>query len=177
MVGMAIFKNDKMVGRISNDDALGYVFAMGNVTDSYIVVEDGASMAALHIRKMICKRKVLLRPDGGIQINLSLEGMIDLGELRGFSQSKALELVSQLQVLANQEVQDRILSAFEAAKELNADIFGFGTSVYRKYPKAWRDMEARWDELFQDINLSITADLKMRGTGQITQSLMEETQR
>ena len=71
--------------------------------------------------------------------------------------------------------RERILATFEVAQELQADIYGFGTSVYREYPRQWKEMKGNWDELFQQIELIVEVDLRLVNTGQIVQSLtMEE---
>lgn len=176
MIGMAVFKDMKMIGRLSNDDGLGYIWAMGKTEKSCVMLEDGPNMAVLHIPSLSCKRKVSMRPDGGVRVELQLSGGSNLTELRGFVQMKPPELLPHLEALGKKEIQERITSAFESAKALNADIFGFGATLYQHHPKQWEGIKDRWDELFADIELSIEVDLEVLGTGQIVQSLSMEEQ-
>lgn len=175
IIGMAVFKDDKMVGRLSNDDSLGYIWSLGDVEASNVVLTEGPNTAVLHISRLDCKRKVALRPDGGVRVELRLTGVSGIAELGGFGGTNPAELMPYLETLAKTEIRKRILSTFEIAKELRADIYGFGTSVYREYPRQWMEMEDNWDELFQQLELIVEVDLRLVSTGQIVQSLtMEE---
>lgn len=52
---------------------------------------------------------------------------------------------------------------------MNADVFGFGEAVRRKYPREWPQYEKMWEELFPvflDVRLEV--DAKIRRTGLIT---------
>lgn len=175
IIGMAVFKDDRMVGRLSNDDSLGYIWSLGNVRTSNVMLTEGTGTAVLHISRLDCKRKVALRPDGGVRVELHLTGISGIGELGGFGQTKPAELMPYLETLAKAEIRERVLATFEVAKELQADIYGFGTSVYHAYPRQWKEMEGNWDELFQQLELIVEVDLRLANTGQIVQSLtMEE---
>ncbi len=175
MIGMAVFKDDRMVGSLSNDDGLGYIWSLGHVKTSNVMLTDGPNKAVLHLSRLDCKRRVSLRPDGGVRVELDLSGIAGIAELIGFGNAQPKELVPYLETLAKTEIRQRILDTFEAAKALRADIFGFGVSVYRKYPKQWKDMEGDWDELFQQLELIVEVDLRLAGTGEIVQSVtMEE---
>lgn len=177
MIGMAVFKDDRMVGSLSNDDGLGYIWSLGHVKTSNVMLTDGPNKAVLHLSRLDCKRRVSLRPDGGVRVELDLSGIAGIAELIGFGNAQPKELVPYLETLAKTEIRQRILDTFEAAKALRADIFGFGVSVYRKYPKQWKDMEGDWDELFQQLELIVEVDLRLAGTGQIVQSVTMEENR
>ena len=175
IIGMAVFKDDRMVGSLSNDDSLGYIWSLGNVKASNVALTEGPNKAMLHISRLDCKRKVALRPDGGVRVELHLTGGASIAELNGFAQTKPTELMPYLESLAKAEIRERILAAFEAAKALRADIYGFGASVYREYPRQWKEMESNWDELFQQLELIVEVDLRLVSTGEIVQSVtMEE---
>lgn len=176
ITGMAVFKGDKMIGRISNDDSLGYIWALKKTKKSNLVLGEGPDMAVLHMPTLGCKRKVTLRPDGGISVALKLKGTANLIELRGFAEMAPKELIPLLEEMGREAIKGKIMGTFESAKALNADIFGFGATVYQRYPRQWKEqgMEANWDALFQDIDLSVEVDLNLFGTGQIVQSLQME---
>ncbi|MEA4970700.1 MAG: Ger(x)C family spore germination protein [Candidatus Pelethousia sp.] len=175
IIGMAVFKDDRMVGRLSNDDSLGYIWSLGKVKNSNVMLTEGTNTAVLHLSRLDCNRKVSLRPDGGVRVELHLTGISSIAELSGFGQTKLADLMPYLETLSKAEIRERILATFEISKELRADIYGFGTSVYRAYPRQWKEMEGNWDELFRQLELIVEVDLQLVSTGQIVQSLtMEE---
>jgi spore germination protein KC len=176
MAGMAIFHDDKMIGRLSNDETLGYIWSFGDVKKCNFEITDNSSRATLHINTLDCKRELTLRPDGGVEVALSINSVIGIGELHGFEELKPSELLKYLENLAQEEIKKKITDCFKTAQHLNADIFGYCTTVYQKYPKQWNEMKDRWDEIFSDIDLSVQVKVTIPGTGQIVQSLeMEET--
>ena len=139
-------------------------------------MEAGSSLgkAVFHIIKLDCKREITLRSDEGVRVELSVNATLNLGELSGFTGLSSDELLLYLVRLAEEEIQRKITDSFETVRGLNADIYGFGTSVHRKYPKEWMTMKGRWDAIFPDIEFSVKARVNIPGTGQIIQSLEME---
>ncbi len=173
--GMAVFHDDKMIGRLSNEEALGYIWSFGGVKSSNIEVRDGASRAGLYVAKLDCKREVTLRPDGGVRVSLTIDSVVQPAEVYGFKDMTPPELLQHLEYLAQEEIKNRIAECYMIARSMSADIFGFCTIVYKQYPKEWSQMKDRWDEVFADIDLNVEATVNIPATGQIVQSLeMEE---
>ena len=172
---MAVFKGDRMIGRLSNDEALGYIWSFGDVKRCNFEVTDSSSMAVLHITRLDCERNVTLRQDGGVRVDLTINALAGIAELSGFQGTEPSELLKHLENLAEEEIKAKIANCLAVAQGLDADIFEFGTMVYQKYPRQWESMRERWDELFRNIDLSVQVKVSIRETGQIVQSLeMEE---
>lgn len=171
ITGMAVFKGDKMISRLSNDETLGYIWAMGNVKQCEVVTSTDLGKAVFQIIKLNCKRDVTIRKDGGVGVALSIKATLSIGEISGFSEMTSEELMPYLAKIAQEEIKRKIVNSFETARRLNTDIYGFGTSVYRKYPKEWRNMKDYWDEIFPDTELSVQVKVHIPVTGQITQPL------
>ena len=51
---------------------------------------------------------------------------------------------------------------------MKADIVGFAEEFYRKYPKQWKKIENRWDELFSEVEVNINVEAHIRRQGYIT---------
>lgn len=174
MAGMAIFKGDKMIGRLTNDETLGYIWSFGNVQRCNFEVEDDSSRAVLRITNLDCKREVTLREDGGVRVFLSINSVLGVGELQGFKGMEPPELLKHLENLAQEEIKKTIIDCFMTAQNLNADIFGYCTMVYQKYPNQWNQMKNRWNEIFSNINFDVQVKVTIPATGQIVQSLEME---
>jgi spore germination protein KC len=175
LTGMAVFKGERMIGRLSNDETLGYIWSFGDVKECNFEVTDASSKAVLHIAHLDCEREVTLRQDGGVSVALTVNAVVGIGELSGFRGMKPPELLKHLEKMAEEEIKKKITTCFSAAQSLNADIFGYCTTVYQKYPQQWNSMKDQWDTIFPNIDLSVQAKVRIPGTGQIVQSLeMEE---
>jgi germination protein, Ger(x)C family len=172
--GMAVFRGDRMVGRLNVDESAGYAWSMGKVKQATMEVGSDQGKAVYHIAALNCRREVTLRPDGGVRVALSADATLDLDELSGFDKMTSDALMSELMKTAQEEIQRKITGSFDEARRLDADIYGFGTSVYRKYPKEWKTMKNQWDKIFPNIELSVQAKVRISATGQIGHSLEME---
>ena len=156
---------------MNNDETLGYVWSMGNVRDSVLEAGTDSGKAVFRMQKLDCIRNVSLREDGGVKVELSVKATLNIVELSRFDKMAADEWMPRLIQMAQDEIRQKITVSFEAARRLDADIYGFGTSVHRKYPKQWRAMKDRWDKIFPDIELNVQAKVRIPGIGQIGRSL------
>jgi spore germination protein KC len=172
--GFAVFKNGEMIGRISNDEVLGYVYAMGDVKQYGVMADSDLGRAVFHIVKLDTKRDVTLRPDGGVRVTLSVDATLNVGELRGFNGMTPEDLMPYLVNLAQNKIRQRIAGTYRTTQALDADIYGIGTSVHREYPKEWKELKNRWDELFPDTELDVQVKVHIPATGQIVKSLEME---
>lgn len=172
--GFAVFKDGKMIGHLNNDKVLGYVWAMGNVKQCDVVVDNDLGRAVFQIIKLDSTRSITLRPDGGVRVTLSVDATLSIGELRGFNEKPFKDLMPYLIDLAQSEIRWKITDTYETAQALNADIYEIGTSVHRGYPKEWKKLKNRWNELFPDTELDVQVKVHIPTTGQIVKSLEME---
>jgi len=73
--------------------------------------------------------------------------------------------------MINQEVERRCRNSVVRAKEMRADIFGFGDKIHRTYPQVWKDIESRWEDIFPHIDVDIKAEFSVEHSGLIDKSL------
>lgn len=172
--GLAVFQGDKMVGRLDNDETMGYLWALGKVRQGDVAAEDDQGRAAFSILRLNTDRKTALRPDGGVKVTLDVEAILRVGELQGFAQTPLEELRPALTALAQKQIKKQILDTAERARELGTDIYGFGRSVHTEHPGEWKELEGRWDELFQDLELDVQVKVQVPEPGQIIQTLEME---
>ncbi|MDR1630617.1 MAG: Ger(x)C family spore germination protein [Oscillospiraceae bacterium] len=174
-VGMGIFKGDKLVGRLDNDQSLGYIWAMGDVSQFNVKVQEGIDKAILHVSKLKTKREVTISDDGVVKVKLSMEGGASIAEMEGFGNMTPQNLIPHLKDLAQEEMKQTVTEAFQISQGLNADMLAISATLEQRHPKKWEKIKDRWDEIYPTIELTVDANLKILGTGQIIQSLeMEE---
>jgi len=53
------------------------------------------------------------------------------------------------------------MAAFDKSIEINADIFGFGEMLHKKYSKEWKTLKDNWDEIYPTIKLNINVETKI----------------
>lgn len=173
--GMAVFKDDKMIGKLTKDETLGYLLSYGDVTNIDLNVREDQDRAVLNILKLQCKRQIILNSDGSVKAELKIDTTLNLSESHGFKQFMPTDLLKHLERLAQEKIKQAIMGTLTKAKELKSDVFGFCTMVHKYHPKEWEKMKDRWDDIFTDMILDIEVKAEISGTGQIAESLeMEE---
>jgi spore germination protein KC len=73
--------------------------------------------------------------------------------------------------MAQDKIKQKIIDCFNTCKELKTDTLGIGTSIYRKYPKEWKEMKGQWNDMLQDIDFDVQVKIHIPETGQTLQSL------
>ena len=175
--GMAVFRDDVLVGHLDNTLTLGYILASGKVKEEDFNVSLEQGGATIQIIKSQCKTSIALEKDGSVTVSLKIESKVTANELHGFKNMTVEQVSPLLQKAAAEEINKLIGMCFEKTQELNTDIYGIGAAVHRKYPKQWKTMENKWDQIYPKTKLSTDVEVILTGTGRISESLaMKENQ-
>lgn len=175
--GLAIFKEDRMVGVLDNEQARGYVWAMGSVQHSAVIVKTDLGVATLNIVQLGTQRELALLPTGNLHVTLSVNAILEIGELNGFADVTPNALMPHLVEAAQDQIRRQILGTFEIARALEADIYQFGVSFHRKYPKLWKEMKDAWGGHFAQTQLDVRVKAGLPAMGQTVVSLEMQEER
>jgi spore germination protein KC len=168
MTGTAVFKGDKMVGRLDQMEGRGLLWVQGKIKSGIIEVQDPkGDLVSLEIIRAGSKITPVLQ-DGKIIMKVEITEEGNIGEYTGSENLSDTSMIAFLEQKKTEAIRDEILAAFEKARELDADIFGFGNVIYQRHPKVWKDMQKNWDELFQEIELEVSIQAKLRLMGRIS---------
>jgi spore germination protein KC/spore germination protein len=171
----AVFKKDKMIGSLDKKETKGYLWIDNKIEKGFMEVSLKDSNGLISIETINSKTKI--NPeiiDGKIHMNIEIKEESELAEqlsIEDLAKPKKFEEIERAKTV---EIEKEIMAAVKKAKELKADIFGFGEKVYKKYPKQWKSMEKNWDELFPEIEVSVKVDTKLRRNGRITKPIMSK---
>lgn len=62
-------------------------------------------------------------------------------------------------------IKDRMEGMLHLARELGADVFGFGALIRRNHPKLWRELRDDWHGYFSRLPVQIHVDVRVQRTG------------
>jgi spore germination protein KC len=168
-IGIAAYRDDKLVGLLDSIEARGYLWTTGKLEQTTVEVQDpggsGEKIALGVIRSSASIKPVLdqevIRMDVELHVDLEArEGLLDL-DLTDKTLVEALE--ESLNALILHEARATLN---RVQKELKSDIYGFGNKVYRANPKLWEKLESRWnDELFPNLEVHIQVKTRVRAPG------------
>jgi len=167
--GTAVFHKDRFIGELGGMETRGLMWVTGDVKSGIIVVNCpcGQGKAELEIFQSRSTVTPVLK-DGDLSFLIEIKEKGNLGSQtcrEDLASTKKLAALSERQ---NKAIKTEIEAALKKAQELNADIFGFGEAVYRKYPKQWKSMKDQWSEIFPTLDVEIKVQSEVYGTGNIT---------
>ncbi|MFZ5643675.1 MAG: Ger(x)C family spore germination protein [Bacillota bacterium] len=168
--GTAVFHHYKLTGWLDEKETRGLLWVTGKIKSGIIVVPSPAGEDKL-VALEIIRAKADIKPeitDGNLTITVEVEEEGNLGEVQPDSVDITKPgVLEDLEERKKTAIKDEIMSAVIKARELNADIFGFGEAVRRKYPREWKGLEDKWDEIFPTLEVNVAVDAKIRRTGKI----------
>jgi Ger(x)C family germination protein len=172
--GLAILKEDKYIGELDLERVRGYSWIMGNCREIPFNIKTEHGYADTSISNIKLKNKPKFGADGPF-ISIDFKGDVSIREIQGFEDMKTNEIFAILQRSCVEQLKKEILDCFNYSKNLNADIYGFGTEFYRKYPKNFEKLREYWDEIYPELDMEIDINLEITDTGKVLNSLyMEE---
>lgn len=172
--GCAVFKGSRMVGEFDNKQSRGLLFVQGKVKTGVLLVTVQDVTATVEIREAKSKVEPILYTNGMAEFNVEIEATLGLGDQSGTFNLSEPDNEAAILDASRTVIKDEIQNAVDKSKELDADVFGFGEDLNRKYPNQWKDMKERWDELYKNIKVSITVKAKGDGSGRIIKPLIPE---
>lgn len=175
LAGTAIFKGDKLVDFIGKKETRGLLWVTNKAQSGIIVVNDSGSKDKVGLELIRSSSKIKAEIRGKeIIIKVKVNVQSNLGDQTSES---ALIKPETLKSLARREatvIRNEINAALKKAKELNTDIFGFGEAVHRADPKAWKELEPRWDEIFPELKVELIVKANIGRVGLIIKPLKPE---
>ena len=166
---LAVFKQARMVGTLDRRETRGLLWVLGKVKGGLIVVGSPQGQGGATLEIMTAKGQATPVLDGGgITMNIKIKAEAGLAEQTTTENLVTPAGFAYLEKALSEAIQAEVLVAFAKSRQLNADVFGFGEAVHKKYPDQWRQTEDRWDEVYGDVKLTIKVESKVRKADLIT---------
>jgi spore germination protein KC len=174
ITGFAAFNKDKLVGWLTEKESKGYNYIISNITSTVgsFPCEDGIIAVEVKKAKTDLQSKI---KDGKPSITIKTNIEADLGEIQCEMDLTKTSVIKQIEEDAAKQVQTLMEHSITKAKEeFKSDIFGFGETIHRQHPKAWKKLKGNWDETFQYLEISFDLNYEIRRIGTISNSFQKE---
>lgn len=168
--GVAVFKKGRMVGKLNDQDTRGVLWVNNQIHKGIITVDIpkskrkgkvSAELEGVHVSRHVSVR------NGKVNVRLVITVKENIYENTSDFNLDNEENVTFIKDQIEAAIKQRIKDSSQKVQGLyNSDIYGFGRSVYRRYPKAWRQQyRERWGQLFPQINPEIVVNGKIIRSG------------
>jgi spore germination protein KC len=172
---LGVFKEDKLIGWLNEDESRGYNFIVDNVNQSVtdISCPQGGKLVVelMHTKTKLKAKFAEGKPE--LEIRIDAEGNVSEVECQiDLSKTKS---IYELEKRAEQRIQGYVEAAVRKVQTgFKSDIFGFGEAMHRDQPKHWKAIKNEWEQLFTTVSVHPNVDVKLRRTGKIGKSFIQE---
>ncbi|WP_238651511.1 Ger(x)C family spore germination protein [Paenibacillus piscarius] len=171
---VAIFKGDRLIGWMDGALTVGYNYVIDNVTKNTGNFKDkNGSVIVMEALEAKTRRKVKII-NGEPHIYLSVEALCNVEEIEGPDKLDTESKIRELELKTQERIVERMETAVKIITEnYNADIFGFGRSVYRKSPKVWSKLREQ-ENYLAHLPVHYKATVTINRIGTIDNSFIDE---
>lgn len=174
---VAVFKKDKLVGWLNEEESKGYNYIMGNVrsTVGHVKCPQGGYVLMEVIRTKSDMKASVAGDRPKIKVHLTVEE--NVAEANCNIDLLNPDTIGHLQAKAEKVIKSFMEQAIRKTQtEYQTDIFGFGEAVRRENPDAWNKLRNNWSAVFAELPVDIQVEVKIRRVGTTNQSLQKELQ-
>lgn len=165
----AVFKKDIMIGELNESESMGLLWGINKVKYGIITVNSPNGNDKVAVRIIRAKSHIKPKVEGDhISMNIYIDAEGDILEQTSSEDLSIPKIIKVVEENENLYIENQVLSTWNKAKEMNADVFGFGDLIYKYKPKKWKTIENKWDNEFQKITVNVEVDAKIRRMGKIT---------
>lgn len=172
---LAVFKNDKLVGWLTERESRGYNDIVNEVQNTVTAIscpEEGK--ATIEIIQLDSKMKGKInkgKPE--VDVNIKVKG--NIGEVECQINLSEQKSIVELEKITEKKLEETVNLTIESVqKQYKSDIFGFGEAIHRSNPKEWKKIKEQWDEEFSELTANVKVDVKLVHTGTVDNSFLEE---
>jgi len=170
----AVFKKDKMVGELDKRETRGLLWVLGKVKSGIISVPADGKLAFIEIKKSDVKVDYEIKKDGNFLFNVKITEQGVMSSQTGYLDLIKPEELKVLEEAEQEEIKKAVEAALNKAKELDADIFGFGEKISKKDYKKWQSIKDNWDKQFKNLEVKIDVTATIVGSGRLAKAVVPE---
>ncbi len=173
--GAAVFTGDKLVGGFNRDETRGMLWITDEIGSGTVQFDcpDGSSLVILEVIRSNTQSRLIER-NGSATMQITVDVTANLGSQMCMQTLSESEMIAQLEKLGSEAIASSIMAAISKAKELQADVFGFGDQIHREFPKIWRELEPRWQQAFGELDIEVAVRTKVRRVSLTTRPLVPD---
>lgn len=171
--GTAVIKEGKLVGELSRNETAGLNILLDRVNGGNIQVDlNEQEKISLELEKLKTKIKPILK---GNELFVTVDTEIN-GTLADNMTDQVLTLsyINELEKRLAKETKETINKTLTTLqKKHKTDIVQFGLKTYRKYPKEWREVQAKWDDTFANATVDVQVNVNINHKGLINENVRQ----
>ena len=164
--GTAVFKEDKLIGWLEDEQTKYLNFILNRISEGLISTSDSSENGETTLEILGSSTKVKpVVENGTVKIKIEVTVSAALGEQENKSELPGEESINKAETEVEQTLKNGIGDLIsQVQKKYDSDIFGFGSTIYQKYPDEWEKLKPVWDKEFRNLKCEADVKVKIRNT-------------
>ncbi|MFJ8064504.1 Ger(x)C family spore germination protein [Psychrobacillus sp. NPDC096426] len=172
--GLAIFKEDKLIGWLDEFDERGYNAITKHVKRAVTTVacpkEGELNLEIQRFQTKVKSKTVNSSPE--IDIKMDVEA--NVGAVECLIDIRNEKTITELEKTFETQIKKNIHHTIKTVQnDFNSDVFGFGATIYQQEPKVWGKVESNWEEEFPNLKVNVGVNVKIKYAGAIDNSFLQ----
>jgi len=170
ITGTAVFKRDKMIGRIDDKVTRGVLWFRDELKRAIVTLIPQGEREEISMNLLRAQSKLIPSiKNGRWIITVKAKTEDDIIENGTHLDVSSPEVIDKLEKALTDDVKRKMNAALnQLQKKMNADIIGFAEAFHRKYPQQWKKAKNRWDEIFPHVEVQMDVNAAVRRPGKRT---------
>ncbi|MCT8139422.1 Ger(x)C family spore germination protein [Anaerobacillus sp. CMMVII] len=159
--GTAIFRKDKMVGKLNSRESRGFLWFTETVDDAIIPLTcpDEEGWVSVELRDNSFKLTPIYK-EGKVSFEATIKSVAHLVELGCPTPLEHSEVTEKLAVQAEKYLKEDIeMMLDKVQKEYKVDALRLGRMFQAKYPQHWDKIKEDWEVMFPDVVVSVSVSV------------------
>jgi len=174
-IGLGVFKEDKLIGFLTESESIAYNFLMNNIKSTIINTScpNGGSITT-EITKS--KTNIYGKFEKGIpKITVKIDIQQNVAEVKcdiDLSEEKSLKMIDKRTANFIKENIEQTINTIK--NNYQVDILDFGEVLHREDHKAWGSIEDDWSTIFPELEVNVEVNAKTSGTASLVNSVLNK---
>lgn len=171
--GLAVFRSDKLVGFLSEEEAKYYLFAVNKIENSLLTLKENPKSKTDDITLEIYDAKTSLKPElilGKPVMNISIKLQAAIGELG--TTVDYIQHKDKVKKAAEDKLKDGVESVLKRVQShFGSDIFGYGAYVEGYLPNVWNKAKKERINLFEELAFNVKVDILIKNSSFLSKNI------
>ena len=171
---IAIFKNNKFLGYLTEEESISYNFIMGNIKTT--LIETNYENDQFVVNEIInTKTKMEAKPKDN-KITITIDGKASISEANCKFDLEKSKTIEKIETDLNNKIEKMLKESItNIIEKYNSDIFGFQDLYYKTDPKYFKEIKDKWhDEYFNNIEIEVKSKINIFEKGNLNGVIYNE---
>ncbi|NLF26331.1 MAG: Ger(x)C family spore germination protein [Clostridiales bacterium] len=163
----AVFKGGRLIGELNKAQTRGLLWVTGKVEGGALETQALGGRMEFELLQSSSRIEPAYK-DGRFSVKVKVTQECMIAEAAVTENIMKLENAEKLDLAVEEAILEEARSALDQARALNADVFGFGEAIRRKYPAKSEQLLKNWENSFAQLEVELSVTAVVRSTGGAT---------